>query len=65
ELTAILGYVDKLRELPTDGVPPTSAVTTSAALRDDVAQPSLSPEAAVKNAPSAIGSAVLVPKIME
>ncbi len=65
ELSQILGYVEKLRELDTQGVEPTAAVASRAAFRDDVPQPSLPPERAVANAPASVGTAIAVPKILE
>ncbi len=65
ELTSILGYVEKLRALDTEAVPPTSAVAAAVPPREDQVRPSLSAEAATQNAPASLGGAFLVPKIME
>ncbi|MHB8417915.1 MAG: Asp-tRNA(Asn)/Glu-tRNA(Gln) amidotransferase subunit GatC [Myxococcales bacterium] len=65
ELSQILAYVEKLRELPTEGVEPTTAVASRAAFREDIPLPSLPAERAVDNAPATVGTAFSVPKILE
>jgi len=65
ELSAILTYVEKLKELDTEGVPPTAAAQTADAFREDVVRPSLTPEQALKNAPAVVLTAFSVPKILE
>ena len=66
DLAAILGYVEQLSELATDGVEPTSHVTPLATpLREDGVTPSLDPELAVANAPSHEGTAFTVPAVLE
>jgi aspartyl-tRNA(Asn)/glutamyl-tRNA(Gln) amidotransferase subunit C len=65
ELSQILSYVEKLRELDTANVAPTSAVTARAAFRDDIVRPSLPATEAVRNAPASVGTAIAVPKIIE
>jgi aspartyl-tRNA(Asn)/glutamyl-tRNA(Gln) amidotransferase subunit C len=65
ELSQILSYVEKLKELDTEGVEPTSAVSARAVFREDVVQPSLPAERAVANAPASVGTAFSVPKILE
>ncbi len=65
ELSKILEYVEQLRELPTSDVAPTTAVALSGAFREDEVRPSLAPERALRNAPSVVGSAVAVPKILD
>lgn len=66
ELDAILGYVETLGRVDTEGVPPTAHVIPLATpLRDDVPVPPLDPELAVANAPEHSGSAFVVPKVIE
>lgn len=65
ELSQILAYVEKLRELDTENVEPTTGVAARAALRDDEPHASLPAEKAVANAPASVGTAIAVPKILE
>jgi len=66
EMDAILAYVDKLNELDTEGIVPTShAVPMENADRPDVAQPSLGAEGALANAPDRIADFFRVPKVIE
>ncbi len=67
QLSAILGYMEELRELDVSGVPPmTHALAGEApAVRDDVARPGLGAEAAVAEAPARAGTAFKVPRIIE
>jgi aspartyl-tRNA(Asn)/glutamyl-tRNA(Gln) amidotransferase subunit C len=66
ELDAILGYVETLNRLDTEGVAPMSHVIPLAApLREDRALAPLDPERAVANAPEREGSAFVVPKVIE
>ncbi|MFT4049671.1 MAG: Asp-tRNA(Asn)/Glu-tRNA(Gln) amidotransferase subunit GatC [Solirubrobacterales bacterium] len=52
ELQAVLGYVEHMNELELDGVEPTARVVDLVnELREDVPRESLSPEAALANAP--------------
>ena len=64
KLSQILAYVEKLRELDTENVEPTTGVAARTALRDDVPHASLPAEGAVANAPAKIGTAIAVPKIL-
>ena len=65
-LSDILTYMDKLNELDTSNVLPTSHVgTIENVLRDDVAGESLPVEAALQNAPDPVGALYRVPKIIE
>lgn len=65
QLDNILAYVDKLAELDTAGVEPTSHVLSiTNALREDVGQPSLEREQAVQNGPDNNGEFFQVPKII-
>lgn len=66
EMNQILGYVDKLNELDTDGIIPTAhAVPVENAFREDVVRPSIGLEKALDNAPEATDSCFRVPKIIE
>jgi len=66
QLDAILAYVDKLKELDTDGIIPTAhAVPMENAFREDVVQPSIGVENALANAPARAESFFRVPKVIE
>lgn len=66
QLDAILRYVDQLRDLDTSGVEPTAQVGAQVTpMREDEPRPSLSPEAALANAPRTAGGAFVVPKTVE
>ena len=66
QMDAILGYVDKLNELDTEGIEPTAhAVPMENAFREDVVKPSIGVKRAQQNAPATDGSCFKVPKIIE
>lgn len=66
QMDAILAYVEKLNELDTAGIVPTShAVPLENAFRDDVARPGIGVEAALANAPERSGSFFRVPRVIE
>jgi aspartyl-tRNA(Asn)/glutamyl-tRNA(Gln) amidotransferase subunit C len=66
QLDAILAYIDKLRELPVEGVEPTAhAVPLVNVMRDDTPVPCLPQEAALANAPDRAGEFFRVPRIIE
>lgn len=66
QMDAILGYVEKLKEVNTEGIVPTShAVPMENAFRDDVVSPSIGLEKALANAPDRSGSFFAVPKVIE
>lgn len=66
QLSRILEHVDKLGELDTEGVEPTShALALSNVLRPDVVRPSLANEAALANAPEAEAGCFRVPPIIQ
>lgn len=66
QMDAILGYVEKLKELNTDAIVPTShAVPMENAFREDAARPSIGLEKALANAPMVSGSFFAVPKVIE
>jgi aspartyl-tRNA(Asn)/glutamyl-tRNA(Gln) amidotransferase subunit C len=66
ELDGILAYIDKLRAVDVDGVPPTShAVPLTSIMRDDEPRPSLSLDEMLANAPDRHGDFFRVPRIIE
>lgn len=66
QLSNILTYVEKLNELDTKGIEPTSHVLDiSNVMREDVAHESLSQERALANAPEKAAGHYKVPKIIE
>jgi aspartyl-tRNA(Asn)/glutamyl-tRNA(Gln) amidotransferase subunit C len=66
QMDAILGYVDKLNELNTDGIEPTAhAVPMENAFREDIVTASIGLERAQQNAPERDGSCFKVPKVIE
>ena len=66
ELNRILDYVEKLSELDTEGVPPTSHVLPiSNVFREDVLVPSLPRDELLANAPSKWRGYFRVPKVIE
>ena len=66
QMDAILSYVDKLSELNTDGIIPTShAVPMENAFRSDVMRPSFGTEKALANAPERVEGFFKVPKVIE
>ena len=66
ELNGILGQFERLQELDTDGIPPTShSLPLQNVFRDDEIRPSLSREAATANAPEKRDGNFIVPQIME
>jgi len=65
QLAMILAYVDKLGEVDTRDVPPTShAIARTNAFREDVPHDHLPREAALKNAPSKEDGSFVVPKVI-
>ncbi len=66
QMDAILGYVDKLKELNTDGIQPTShAVPMENAFREDQTRPSIGTAKALANAPDPVLGFYRVPKVIE
>ncbi len=68
QLSAILSYVEQLRELDISGVEPMThalAADDAVPLREDVVQPSLPPEKALASAPAREDSWFKVPRIIE
>ena len=66
QLNGILAYIEKLNELDTSDVEPTShAVPLVNVMRDDEAGPCLPREEALANAPDRAGEFFRVPRIIE
>ena len=66
QMGAILDYVEKLKELNTDGITPTShAVPVENAFRPDDIRPSIGLKNALANAPDIAESFFRVPKVIE
>ena len=66
QLNAILEYAEKLNELNTDGVEPTSRATgMENVLREDEVRPSLPIEKVLKNAPDEDENQIRVPAVIE
>jgi aspartyl-tRNA(Asn)/glutamyl-tRNA(Gln) amidotransferase subunit C len=66
QMSGILEYVEKLNELDTSGVEPTSHVLPiKNVFREDVVKPSSSPDEILANAPDRSGDFYRVPKIIE
>jgi aspartyl-tRNA(Asn)/glutamyl-tRNA(Gln) amidotransferase subunit C len=66
QLSNILGYIEKLRELDVSGVEPTAhAVPMVNLTRADEIRPSLAHEDALRNAPRQANGLFIVPKIVE
>jgi len=66
ELDAILAHFEKLNELDTSNVPPTShALSLVNVFRNDVVRPSLTQEEALANAPLKAYGHFRVPKVIE
>lgn len=65
-LEEILGYVESLRALDTEGVEPTAhAFALPTPMREDRPEPPLDPEQALWNAPERDGFAFVVPKVLD
>jgi aspartyl-tRNA(Asn)/glutamyl-tRNA(Gln) amidotransferase subunit C len=66
QLSHVLGYIEKLKQLDVAGIEPTAhAVPLVNVTRPDVVQPCLSNEEALSNAPAKGNGLFLVPKIVE
>ena len=66
QMDAILDYVEKLKELNTDGIVPTAhAVPMENAFRDDVVKESIGVEKALANAPESGEGCFRVPRVIE
>jgi aspartyl-tRNA(Asn)/glutamyl-tRNA(Gln) amidotransferase subunit C len=65
QLDGILSYVDKLNELDTSGVKPTThAIDVCNAFREDEVKESLGQEQSLANGPSQNGEAFVVPRVV-
>ncbi|MGL1932142.1 MAG: Asp-tRNA(Asn)/Glu-tRNA(Gln) amidotransferase subunit GatC [Desulfotalea sp.] len=65
QLDNILSYVDKLSELNTEGVVPTThAFSKTNAFREDIVKDSLSQEKSLVNGPLQNGTAFQVPRVL-
>ncbi|MFQ3573341.1 MAG: Asp-tRNA(Asn)/Glu-tRNA(Gln) amidotransferase subunit GatC [Thermodesulfovibrionales bacterium] len=66
QLNNILLYIDKLNELNTEGIEPTShVVDISNVFQEDIPSRSLDIESALSNAPDRLNSYFRVPRIIE
>ena len=66
DLEGILGHVESLNAVDTEGVPPTlHGFELSTPLRPDIPVEPMDPALAVLNAPASQGTAFLVPKVLE
>ena len=66
DMNNILGYIDKLAELNTEKVEPTShAVPVTNAFREDTCKDFFSTEEGLSNAPDAEDGSFKVPKVIE
>jgi aspartyl-tRNA(Asn)/glutamyl-tRNA(Gln) amidotransferase subunit C len=66
QLSAVLDYVEKLKQVETAHIAPTATVLPlRSALRPDVARPSLTPAELLANAPAAEGEMFRVPPVLE
>jgi len=66
QMDAILGYVEKLNGLNTDGIVPTAhAVPMENAFRADEVRPSIGVGRALQNAPAAGNGCFKVPRVIE
>lgn len=66
QMDAILGYVEKLKELDTSNILPTShAVPMENSFREDLMCNSIGIEKATQNAPDRVESFFRVPKVIE
>ncbi len=65
QLGDILGYIDQLGQVNTEGVEPLAhSLPVSNVFREDVVRPSLSNDQALKNAPQRDGEYFAVPKVL-
>lgn len=66
QLSAILDYADRLKQVDTSGISPTSSVLPPhSMLREDVARPGLELDAALQNAPRQEQSQFRVPPVLD
>ena len=66
QLSDVLGYIEKLKEVDVSGVEPTAhAFPLINVTRSDAVRPSMSHEDALRNAPAQANGLFMVPKIVE
>jgi aspartyl-tRNA(Asn)/glutamyl-tRNA(Gln) amidotransferase subunit C len=66
QLGDVLAYIEQLKKVDVSGVEPTAhAFPVYNVWADDVAQPGLSVEAALRNAPAQRNNMIVVPKVVE
>ena len=66
QLGSVLGYVEKLKEVDVSGIEPMAhAVPLVNVTRPDEVRPSMSNEAALRNAPAQANGLFMVPRIVE
>ena len=67
ELNTVLDYIDKLNELDLENVEPLENINESLenVLREDIAEPSITRDEALKNAPAKTENFFKVPKVLE
>ena len=66
QLNSLLSYFDKLQEVDTTGIEPsTHAVSLCNAFREDLSRPSIVEDDALRNAPASERGCFKVPKIIE
>jgi aspartyl-tRNA(Asn)/glutamyl-tRNA(Gln) amidotransferase subunit C len=66
QLNTLLSYFDKLQEVDTTGIEPsTHAVSLCNAFREDMPRPSIVEDEALRNAPASERGCFKVPKIIE
>jgi aspartyl-tRNA(Asn)/glutamyl-tRNA(Gln) amidotransferase subunit C len=66
QLGSVLGYIEKLEELDTEGVEPTAHPHPMENVwQEDVVSSELSVEAALQNAPKQRQNMIVVPKVVE
>jgi len=66
DLDHILEYAETLQGLDTEGIEPTAhAIPLETPMRPDRADPGIDPALAVGNAPEVVGTAFVVPKVIE
>jgi aspartyl-tRNA(Asn)/glutamyl-tRNA(Gln) amidotransferase subunit C len=66
QLSGILAFFDRLQEVSTDEIPPTSHVLEMTnAFREDELRPSSKPQEILGNAPDSLGQFFRVPKILD
>ena len=66
ELSAILGWIEQLNEIDTEGVEPmTSAVAATLPMREDIVTDGGDADAILSNAPAKADGFFVVPKVVE